>query len=118
MDTPVAKSPRKNLDFSQALNLLKVGELIQRSGWNGKGMFLFIRPEFNCALEQFQKIISVPENAKSRIELIQRRGLEEVSAVSFKFTAYISMFAADGSIVNGWLASQTDMLAEDWQVVE
>jgi hypothetical protein len=30
----------------------------------------------------------------------------------------IDMKAADGSIVIGWLASQTDMLAEDWVVVE
>jgi hypothetical protein len=32
--------------------------------------------------------------------------------------AHIDMRAADGSLVIGWFASQTDMLAEDWMVVE
>ena len=35
-----------------------------------------------------------------------------------KFTAYLCMKAADGTVVNGWLASQTDMLASDWMIVE
>ena len=35
-----------------------------------------------------------------------------------KFGSYLCMKAADGSVVNGWLASQTDMLSEDWTVVE
>lgn len=38
--------------------------------------------------------------------------------VPVKFTAYLCMKAADGSIVNGWLASQTDMLAEDWTILD
>ena len=37
---------------------------------------------------------------------------------SVKFTAYLCMYAADGSIVNGWLASQTDMLATDWCILD
>lgn len=88
--------------------------MVQRAGWNGKGMFLFIRPEFLCGPEAFDKIVSVPDNAKKKIREAQAvRGTDD-----FKFTAYISMFAADGSIVNGWLASQTDVLSSDWQVVE
>ena len=35
-----------------------------------------------------------------------------------KFTSYICMKAFDGSIVNGWLASQTDILSEDWNVLD
>ncbi|WP_262482542.1 DUF2829 domain-containing protein [Bacteroides neonati] len=35
-----------------------------------------------------------------------------------KFTAYLCMKAADGTIVNGWLASQSDMLANDWMIFE
>ncbi len=34
-----------------------------------------------------------------------------------KIGAHIDMLAADGSVVVGWLASQTDMLAEDWVIV-
>jgi hypothetical protein len=111
--------PTKNVSFSRALELLKNGNLIQRAGWNGKGMFLFIRPEFSCSKETFDKIVSVPENAKKKIAetLSTRDNLFQAEEFA-KFTAYISMFAADGSIVNGWLASQTDILATDWQIVE
>ncbi|MNF17043.1 hypothetical protein D3C80_2203490 [compost metagenome] len=35
-----------------------------------------------------------------------------------KINGHIDMFAADGSIVVGWLASQTDMLAEDWEIID
>ena len=60
------------------------------------------------------------------------KNLEEATTYNFKqwvknhpnerkerfFTQYICMKAADGSIVNGWLASQTDMLADDWVLVD
>ncbi len=36
-----------NLSFGQALELLKEGKLVQRAGWNGKDMFIFMRPEDN-----------------------------------------------------------------------
>lgn len=34
-----------------------------------------------------------------------------------KFDAYLCMKAADNTIVNGWLASQSDMLADDWVII-
>jgi hypothetical protein len=34
-----------------------------------------------------------------------------------KFTPYLCLKAADGTIVNGWLASQTDMLSDDWKIL-
>ena len=108
------------MNFGQAVELLKNGKLVARGGWNGKNMFLFIRPAFSCELGAFEKIISVPENAKQRIvTAICSDKYNGGSGVwDFKFTGYISMFAADGTIVNGWLASQTDILAEDWSEVK
>ena len=70
--------------FGQAVGSLKHGFLVRRKGWNGKGMFLFMRP-FDTLPDKM-----ITEQVKS---------------------------LADGSIVNGWLASQTDMLAEDWVLV-
>ncbi len=101
------------MNFGQAIEALKEGKMVRRTGWNGKGMFLFIRPEFVCDIETFKKIVSVPDNAK---ELIVT-STYDIASPTFKFTGYISMFAADKSIVNGWLASQTDMLSEDWEVI-
>ena len=42
----------------------------------------------------------------------------QASGGTVKVMPYITMKAADGSIVMGWLASQTDMLADDWVIVE
>lgn len=35
-------TPHGAMNFSQALNAIKVGERVSRSGWNGKGMFVFL----------------------------------------------------------------------------
>lgn len=80
----------KGQDFGQALNALKAGFSVQREGWNGKGLWLTLQtPE---------------EGSKMTLPYI-----------------YMS-YPADHSVYpNGcrvpWLASQTDMLAEDWRMV-
>lgn len=94
--------------FGSAISALKEGKLVARSGWNGKGMFLFIRPEASVPVEMVK---TLPEQVKDHF----RKNVKSEEAM---FTGYICMKAADESIVNGWLASQTDMLAEDWCTVE
>jgi hypothetical protein len=79
------------VNFGQALESLKDGERVARSGWNGKGMWLHL----------------VQENAA---------GLRDLRDQQFKTRAYIEMKDATDMYVP-WLASQTDMLAEDWEIV-
>lgn len=102
------------MDFGTAIELLKQGKMVRRAGWNGKGMFVFIRPEFTCGLEQFKSIQSVPEVVKDLIKSdLTLRDKSEV-----KFTHYLSMYNAQGEIMNGWAATQTDTLATDWETVD
>jgi hypothetical protein len=108
------------LGFDWAINALKNNKLVTRQGWNGKGMFLFMRPADTLTTGFIvEKVKSLPADLKKfyakqdYIESPEEQGLTPV-----KFTAYICMKAADGTIVNGWLASQTDMLAEDWQLFQ
>jgi hypothetical protein len=98
--------------FGQAIGSLKNGFLVRRQGWNGKGMFLFMRP-FDTLPDKMitEQVKSLPWNFK---EWVRHHPNEEHSRF---FTQYICMKAADGSIVNGWLASQTDMLTDDWELV-
>lgn len=96
-----------NLNFGEALQALQDGFVVSRQGWNGKGMFLFIRPE---AVVPVQLVKTLPE-------LVQQY-YERIGIFQVKFTGYICMKAADESIVNGWLASQSDILAKDWCVLE
>ena len=87
-----------NVDFGTAITNLKSGLKVARQGWNGKGMWLFLL------------------HGKSISEVIKNNygnGVDEHLIVDS-----ICMKTAQNTIVVGWLASQTDMLAEDWQVVE
>lgn len=111
-----------NLDFGQALRYLKQGKLVQRAGWNGKDMFIFIRPEDELPVEMVvHNVKSLPQSVKNYLADRFKGNYTKASDKSpftIKFTSYLCMKAADGSIVNGWLASQTDMLSSDWQIVE
>lgn len=95
------------MNFGQAIEALKEGKRVARTGWNGKGMlFLFLLPAG-----------TVPTKAIHDPAL--RRVIEdEVGGETFEALGSIRMFTADKKILTGWLASQTDMLSEDWEIVE
>lgn len=109
--------------FGQALKSIQRGRLVSRKGWNGKGMFIFMRPADELHISFVaQEIKSLPQRVKDYYyqDCVDENGnpidLKKDDVV--KFTAYICMKAADGTIVNGWLASQNDMLANDWMIFE
>lgn len=81
------------MNFGEALKKLNSGDKVARSGWNGKSMFLFLIAgntwSFDCDIE----------------------GVDEIDTLPF-----ICMKTADQKLVP-WLASQTDILADDWQVI-
>lgn len=108
------------LTFGKALEAVKEGKLIARAGWNGKGMFVFQRPSDKLNIRTVvEKVQSLPESVKKYFDSIDdRENPGEFGLENIQFTAYLCMKSADGSIVNGWLASQTDMLAEDWDILE
>ncbi|MED1954870.1 DUF2829 domain-containing protein [Brevibacillus centrosporus] len=81
------------MNFGQALELLKQGKRVARLGWNGKGMWLSYVPAWS-----YNPSGSVPS-----------LGLEKLP--------WIGMKTADNKFVP-WMASQTDVLAEDWALVE
>lgn len=108
--------------FGQAIESLKRGFLVTRSGWNGKGMFVFMRPADELPIDFVAKSIkSLPDAVKNYYSKdLEYKPADPTAAEKdvVKFTSYICMKAADGTIVNGWLASQTDMLSEDWMIFE
>jgi hypothetical protein len=114
-------------NFGEAIEAAKQGKRIARSGWNGKGMFVFMRPADELEVGFIiDKVESLPQSVKdffaakekSKAEEVAKGAMASANPATVRFGAYICMYAADGSIVNGWLASQTDMLAEDWCVVD
>lgn len=100
----------KNLTFGQAIEALKEGKRVTRSGWNGKGMFLFLLPAGN-----------IPKSAIHDIAL--RKVVDEhCEGDTFPALPSIRMWTVDANgrraVLTGWLASQTDMLSEDWVILQ
>lgn len=83
------------MDFGEALAHLKAGGRVAREGWNGKGMFLFLVPGSTFEV--------------NREPLLSIMG----AGTKVNYHAHIDMKTAQGTVVP-WLASQTDVLAEDW----
>lgn len=109
-----------NQNFGQAIEALKEGKRVARQGWNEKGMFIFERPADELEVSFIiEKVKSLPQSvkdffkAKDEKEAPSEQGLTKV-----KFGNYLCMYTADGSIVNGWLASQTDILSNDWCILD
>lgn len=92
------------MDFGDAIRSLKGGKRVARSGWNGKGMWLALSPGSKAL--PADKFWAGP----NREFALANGGYADV-------LPSITMKTATGEVLMGWLASQTDMLAEDWQEV-
>ena len=86
-------------DFGWALAQLRDGKKVRRRGWNGTGMFIFF-----------------VRGSTFKVDRPPLLGIYE-EGTEVNYHAHIDMKTADGQIVP-WLASQTDMLAEDWEIVD
>ena len=82
------------MTFGFAIEAMKKGKKVARKGWNGKGMYLFKSPKVGCQMHK--------QYTGKDINDLQE---------------FIVMKAADDTLVP-WLASQTDVLAEDWMIIE
>lgn len=100
-----AYRPTNGMSFGLALEALKMGKRVAREGWNGKGMWISL----SCPYSQrvpYQSFWSENNADYAR----ERGGYAAVLPC-------ITMKTATGEILMGWLASQTDMLADDWMIV-
>jgi hypothetical protein len=86
--------------FSYALEMLKSGKEVRRKGWNGKGMFL--------------KYI---QSREYKVKPIIMKEIEQsIGGKPIALSSWIGMKTADDTFVP-WLASQTDLLSMDWEIV-
>jgi hypothetical protein len=92
------------MDFSTALLHIKTGGRVARKGWNGKDMWVSIA---RGRVLDIRKHDIWPEHIKN---VAVNHGKVEI-------LPYLIMKTVDNKIVMGWLASQTDMLADDWYIV-
>lgn len=88
--------------FGDALDILLVGGKVTREGWNGKGMYIVKQDGY-------------PDGVPINKNTSKATGIPEGTVI--KFRPYLMMFTAQGDFVP-WVASQTDILAEDWKEVQ
>jgi hypothetical protein len=87
------------MNFGQALDAIKLGKRVARSGWNGKNMFLYLVPGSQFAVNRAPLLGIFPEGTQ------------------VTYHPHIDMMTAQGYVVP-WLASQADLLSEDWVLVD
>ena len=107
------------MNFGKAIELIKQGHRVARSGWNGKRMFIYLnKGSFPHDLLGFGPDEDPVAGHPSTIDGISLGLFTSGGRDTVTRLPNINMRSASGTIVTGWLASQTDMLAEDWDIAE
>lgn len=92
------------MTFGGAIAALKQGKKVARQGWNGKGMWLWLKEGTMVKSDWCHDpaLKAIADNNGGEIEAL----------------GTVCMKTADNKILSGWLASQTDVLSHDWVVIE
>jgi hypothetical protein len=101
-----AYRPCNGMTFGHAIESLKAGQKVARKGWNGKGMWLIL----------------VPGRLNVKVQAGTPYGNVLNPSTAIEILPHIDMWTTNSqgrrAMLPGWLASQTDMLSEDWEIVE
>ena len=96
------------MNFGQAIEALKEGKKVARKDWNGKGRWIVLMPSLYLP----------PYNTADTFLKVNDRTAKHIGEdAPLDSQPYISMWTAAQQWQPGWLASQSDMLSEDWEIV-
>ena len=90
------KASAEGMNFSAALAAVKAGLRVARAGWNGKGMYVFLA-----------EILEIHTDAD----------LSEFADQNVEVSDVLVLRTAQKTLQPGWLATQSDILAEDWHIL-
>lgn len=85
-------------NFGDALSMLRAGARVTRQGWNGRGVWLVLIPGSTFTVQADRTL------GEAAPDLVGQK---------ISYRPHIDMKAVDGT-VGPWVASQSDLLAEDW----
>ena len=109
ISTIAESSELSRFSFSEAIKLLKNGKAIRRSGWNGKNMFVIKQVPAHIKSDIIPKMQSLPQSAKDII--LKGKGFID-------YTNQCLIYNANTGCADSWVASISDIFAEDWELVE
>lgn len=92
-----------DMSFGQAIEALKRGQRVARTAWNGRGMYLWLLPAAMVKAEWCRE---------PHLKAVAEANGGEIEALGS-----IRMMTAGKKVLTGWLASQTDVLSDDWEIV-
>jgi len=103
-----AYRPCDAMTFGLAIEAMKKGHKVARAGWNGKGMFIVYMPPLYLP----------PYATNDTARKVNDRTAKWIGEdTPLDSQGYIAMLTATKQWQPGWLASQADILSNDWQIV-
>jgi hypothetical protein len=108
-----------NLNFCDALRAIKSGKRVQRTGWNGKGLYAFLQPGSVHGPYLGHSFQMAMESAPTDVETIDGVSVSLFDTNAAEHTAMrypqLCLSFPTGTF-GAWAPSQTDMLASDWKI--
>jgi hypothetical protein len=105
----LAYQPTTGMSFGMAIEAARLGKKIARAGWNGKNMFVVMMPALYLP----------PFNTQAPGPKVNDRTAKFIGEdAPLDCQPYFAMYNAQKQWIPGWLASQSDMIATDWTIVE
>ena len=94
--------------FGDAIEVLKQGGTVRRSGWNGKGLMVFKQVPAHIDSDIIPKMQSLPQSAKDLI--LKSKGFID-------YTSQCLIYNENTGRADSWVPSISDVFAEDWEIV-
>ena len=100
---------RKNMTFGDAIEVLKQGGAIRRTGWNGKGLFVIKQVPAHIESNVIPNMQSLPQAAKELI--LKGKGFID-------YTSQCLIYNENTGRADSWVPSISDVFADDWEIVK
>ena len=103
------EAPLHQMSFGDAIEILKQGGAIRRSGWNGKGLMVFKQVPAHIESDIIPKMQSLPQSAKDLI--LKGKGFID-------YTSQCLIYNENTGRADSWVPSISDVFADDWEIVQ
>ena len=105
----------RNKTFGAAIEALKNGKRVQREGWNGKGLFVFMQVPSQIGKDIVPKMQSLPQSVKDEFQRRFENTSEQIDAIYYDNQLAL---VNPSNLITGWSPSASDALAVDWVILD
>lgn len=101
--------------FGQAIQALKDGKRVNRDGWNGKGLFVFMQVPSQISKDIVPKMQSLPQSVKDEFQKRFDTPAHQIDAIYYDNQLAL---VNPSNLITGWSPSTSDALANDWCILD